>query len=323
MGSFLLEKLNDRFGSKKLIQTFSVFPDPHQNDVVVQPYNSVLTQRRLIENADSVVVLDNSALNRLVSDNSELEGHGFEAMNGLVSTVMAASTCTIRFPSFLNNDLVGLVGSLIPTPKCHFLMTGYTPLSRRRELSSNVGRTSVLDVMQRLLQPKNLMVSCPVKSQGCYLSVLNVIQGQVDASQLHKSLQRMREKKSVKFMPWGPASIQVALSTPSPYVKTANRVSGLLMANHTSIRTLFETNLSQYNKLRSKSAFLSEFRKEKIFADSLQEFDDSKEKILSLIEEYKAAEKEDYLLSALSSSSSSLTNDNQQNLKLDLENSIF
>ena len=29
----------------------------------------------------------------------------------------------------MNNDLVGLVASLIPTPRCHFLMTGYTPLT--------------------------------------------------------------------------------------------------------------------------------------------------------------------------------------------------
>ena len=33
----------------------------------------------------------------------------------------------------MNNDLVGLVASLIPTPRCHFLMTGYTPLSLEAE----------------------------------------------------------------------------------------------------------------------------------------------------------------------------------------------
>ena len=30
---------------------------------------------------------------------------------------------------YMNNDLLGLVASLIPTPRCHFLMTGYTPLT--------------------------------------------------------------------------------------------------------------------------------------------------------------------------------------------------
>ena len=43
MGSFMLEALNDHY-PKKLIQTYSVFPNfSDQSDVVVQPYNSVLT----------------------------------------------------------------------------------------------------------------------------------------------------------------------------------------------------------------------------------------------------------------------------------------
>ena len=55
MGSNLLEKLNDRY-PKKLIQTYSVFPNQTEtSDVVVQPYNSLLTLKRLTLNADCVV----------------------------------------------------------------------------------------------------------------------------------------------------------------------------------------------------------------------------------------------------------------------------
>lgn len=56
MGSYLLERLNDRY-PKKLIQTYSVFPNQLESDVVVQPYNSLLTLKRLTLNADSVVTL--------------------------------------------------------------------------------------------------------------------------------------------------------------------------------------------------------------------------------------------------------------------------
>lgn len=98
-------------------------------------------------------------------------------------------------------------------------------------------KTSVLDVMRRLLQSKNLMVSANTR-RGCYISILNIIQGEVDPSQVHKSLQRIRERKLANFIPWGPASIQVALSKKSPYVKNTHRVSGLMMANHTSIYTV-------------------------------------------------------------------------------------
>lgn len=54
LGSYILERMNDRF-PKKLIQTYSVFPDTVNPDVVVNPYNSLLTMRRLSQDADSVV----------------------------------------------------------------------------------------------------------------------------------------------------------------------------------------------------------------------------------------------------------------------------
>jgi tubulin gamma len=66
----------------------------------------------------------------------------------------------------------------------------------------------VLEVMRRLLQPKNIMVSTSTK-RGCYMSILNIVQGDVDPTQVHKALQRIRERRLVNFIPWGPAGIQV------------------------------------------------------------------------------------------------------------------
>ena len=82
----------------------------------------------------------------------------------------------------MNNDLVGLLASLIPSPRCHFLMAGYTPLSVDSEglQTSNVRKTTVLDVMRRLLQPKNIMVSTKQTKKSCYISLLNIIQGEAD-----------------------------------------------------------------------------------------------------------------------------------------------
>lgn len=119
------------------------------------------------------------------------------------------------------------------------------------------------------------MVSASTK-QGCYISILNIIQGAVDPTQVHKALQRIRERKLVDFIPWGPASIQVALSRKSPYVETANKVSGLMIANHTSMAQLFRHTVSQYDKLKKRNAFLDQYRKEPMFANGLEEFDSSR-----------------------------------------------
>lgn len=296
MGSFLLEKLNDRY-PKKLIQTYSVFPnqaDTSGSDVVVQPYNSLLTLKRLALNADCVVVLDNTALNRIAVDRLHIQNPTFVLTNSIVSTVMATSTATLRYPGYMNNDLIGLVASLIPTPRCHFLMTSYTPLTVERQVSA-IRKTTVLDVMRRLLQTKNIMVSAPTR-KGCYISILNIIQGEVDPTQVHKSLQRIRERKMAKFIRWGPASIQVALSKKSPYIRTAHRVSGLMMANHTSIMTLFQKCLKQFEVLSKRKAFLSNYQQTAVKDfDIMDEFENSKEVVQSLHDEYNASQTDNYI----------------------------
>ncbi len=92
--------------------------------------------------------------------------------------------------------------------------------------------------MRRLLQPKNRMVSTTPSKTACYISILNIIQGDVDPTDVHQSLLRIRERQLANFIPWGPASIQVALTRKSPYVTTNHRVSGLMLANHTSIASV-------------------------------------------------------------------------------------
>lgn len=46
--------------------------------------------------------------------------------------------------------------------------------------AKNTRKTTVLDVMRRLLQPKNRMVSTAPSKSSCYISILNIIQGDVD-----------------------------------------------------------------------------------------------------------------------------------------------
>ncbi|KAF0991515.1 hypothetical protein HZS_6464 [Henneguya salminicola] len=304
LGSFVLEQLNDRY-PKKLIQTYSVFPQQETSgDVVVQPYNCVLTMGRLIDNADCVYVLDNSALHRIATDKLRVQQTDFSHVNSLVSTIMTGTTTPLRYPGYTNNDLIGLIAPLIPTPKLHFLMTGYTPLTSENT-TVNVRKTSVLDVMRRLLQHKNMMVGVTKDKNvnHCFISILNIIQGEVDPTQVscafvfkvHKSLQRIRDRKLTEFIPWGPASIQVALSKRSPYVQTNYRVSGLMLANHTGIATVFERTCKWFDMLFKRGAFLDGYRKEEMFKNDLSELIRSRESVQDLIDEYKAATTPNYL----------------------------
>jgi tubulin gamma len=101
LGSFLLERLSDRF-PKKLIQTYSVFPE--SSDVVVQPYNSLLACKRLVNNADSVVVLDNAALTRIAADRLNVQDPSFMQTNQLVSRSIGSLADSVGIDSHGSYD---------------------------------------------------------------------------------------------------------------------------------------------------------------------------------------------------------------------------
>lgn len=213
-----------------------------------------------------------------------------------VSTVMSASTTTLRYPGYMHNDLVSIIATLIPIPRAHFLITSYTPFTGDQvEQAKTIRKTTVLDVMRRLLQPKNRMVSITPSKSSCYIGILNIIQGEADQTDVQKSILRIRERRLASFIPWGPASLQVALPKKSPYLQNTHRVSGLMLANHTSVATLFKRIVSQYDRLRKRNAFLEQYKKEAPFAEGLGEFDEARAVVMDLVAEYEAAEKADFV----------------------------
>ncbi|KAM7499722.1 hypothetical protein LguiA_024136 [Lonicera macranthoides] len=107
-----------------------------------------------------------------------------------------------------------------------------------------IRKTTVLDVMRRILQ-------------------------------VHESLQRIRERKLVNFIEWGPASIQVALLRKSPYVQ-ASLLINILSVILCSYTFIFFLNMKHQDK-------------------DLSEFDESREVIESLVDEYQACEFPDYI----------------------------
>lgn len=84
LGSFLIERLREQYHKKKLI-TFSLFPNTKDvSDVVVQPYNAILSLKRLIKNVDATIVLDNCAINKMASNMLNIQNPTFTHTNQIV-----------------------------------------------------------------------------------------------------------------------------------------------------------------------------------------------------------------------------------------------
>ncbi|KAG8983845.1 gamma-tubulin [Tulasnella sp. 427] len=53
--------------------------------------------------------------------------------------------------------------------------------------------------------------------------------------------------------------------------------------------------LDQYDRLRKRNAFLEQYKREKPFANGLEEFDDSRAVVDELMREYLACESAEYI----------------------------
>ena len=78
-GSLLLEKLTEEY-SDQLCMNFSVMPGSiygGNSDVVIEPYNSILTLNNLIENSSGVFQIENGAMNRICQQNLKMKEFEF------------------------------------------------------------------------------------------------------------------------------------------------------------------------------------------------------------------------------------------------------
>merc|ERR1712054_418659 len=162
MGTLLISKVREEYPDR-IMETFSVVPSPKVSDTVVEPYNCTLSFHQLVENADEVMCLDNEALYDICFRTLKLTTPTYGDLNHLVSAGLSGTTTCLRFPGQLNADLRKLAVNMIPFPRLHFFMIGFSPLTSRgsqqyRALTAPAlfrGRMSTKEVDEQMLNVQN------------------------------------------------------------------------------------------------------------------------------------------------------------------------
>lgn len=90
----------------------------------------------------------------------------------------------------------GFVFEKVATLNLYYSL-GFTPL---REGDTTVMKTSVGDVLRRLLQPKSMMSSAIMEKgiDHCMLSALAILQGRIDPTEIYSSLAKIKERRDIK-----------------------------------------------------------------------------------------------------------------------------
>lgn len=98
---------------------------------------------------------------------------------------MSAVTSSIRFPTYSHSSLGNIISSTVPIRACPYLITGYTPFTSDTVEKAKISRkTTVYDVLRRLLQPSTIMASLSLSRQSCFISAFSLLRGQVDPSEV-------------------------------------------------------------------------------------------------------------------------------------------
>lgn len=281
LGSLMLENLRDYY-PKKIIQSYSIFPNNDEvSDVVVQPYNSMLTLQRLSLCCDSVIAIDNTSLtkinNGLISGNKNKQQESFSMnfsmVNMLVGSVIAASTSTIRFPTYIYSDLRSLNSVLIPVEKLKFVIPSYTPFTLNNRLNR---KTDCQDIMRKLLLPNSRLVTTDVTRTNQIISMVSILQG-VTSLDVQKSIFYAFERECLNFVKWMPPSFHVVRSN------VEGLKSGISLTNDSSFSGILTKIADQFDRLKKKNAFIDMYKK---YSHDLTEFEECREVVQTLIDAY-------------------------------------
>lgn len=317
VGSYLLEAINDRYGSKKLIGTSLIFPSSEKtSDVIVQPYNTLLTLKRLIDFSDSSIVFDNDSMNKIentifgLSQTSDIvigngaSNNAFKTTNKLISYVISSVSNPIRFPSYMYSSYESIVSTLIPTPDLKFLTASVAPFAdlsmfNQQPMKQNLTNLNEYDLILELLDDKYKMNKSGTEKLK-YISMLTYLIGNnLDQEEIRKG--KLRALKRLEFVPWTASSISIVNGKRTQMTHTTGQqkhLNGLLISNNTSVIPFFIRILKQYDSLAKRGAFINSYM---LSNDSeerdqvLQHFNECKESVLHVIEEYKSCQTMSYL----------------------------
>lgn len=246
LGALIIERLRATY-PKKQIFTFSVAPSALISDSAIEPYNAVLSLQKLRENADICVILDNEALFRIAGRKLR-RSPTYMDLNYIIALIMSSVTASLRFPGRLNTDLREFITNLVPFPGNHFLTASFAPMRASEQQNATV-RESFNDVAQETFAEENFTSALDTE-HGVFLAACALFRGDVKSKEVDENMASIRKK--LKFASYVPTGIKIGVTSVAP---AGFASSGLALANHTGIASVFDRLVSQFDIMFHNDAY--------------------------------------------------------------------
>ena len=173
---------------------------------------------------------------------------------------------------------------LIPTPNLHFFTAGITNYCPRGKKDNFL--LEKIDSIHKMIFHSSTSIPFENGKLISSFHFLNRNQAKLDICEM---LEKNYKESKIKFIEWAPPSIHYS-NLNSFLCKESSKQTEIYFFNHTAIKYVFKEILMQYDLLRKRNAFLNNYLKEFKFINGLELFQDSRENLISLLEEYEKAE---------------------------------
>ncbi|OQS54211.1 TUB4 [Ecytonucleospora hepatopenaei] len=272
--SFLGEVFSENF-PKKILCDFAILPNNNQaSDVVVQPYNTVLSLNKVRENFNVVVLMDNYALSRHVLTNKVTFANDekqlvntYENMNSVAADVISSFSSSVRFPSYIYAENKSILNALVSSRNLNLVVPSI--------VTSDYRKYSTGEIVGNLIKQKSLLCNYEESSLYGYKSIWNVMNHALDVSSVIRAQKLVQNKINFIDLPYYTTAF------------TNRRELNVSFSNTTGIRSALSKITSQFDKLMERKAFLESYRKFELEASEMKA---ARESINGLIEEYEALE---------------------------------
>ncbi len=276
LGSLILERLRTAY-PKKRIFTFSVAPSPLISDSAVEPYNAILTLQRILDNADSAVILDNEALFRIAKSKLN-RSPNYMDLNHIIALIMSSVTASLRFPGKLNTDLAEFVTNLVPFPGNHFLTASFAPM--RTQGQEGKVRINFPDLARETFAEDNFTAAIDWQN-GVYLSACALFRGDVRAKEVEENMAAIR--KDLNFASYVPTGVKLGYAETAPEGFAS---SGLALVNHTGIAAVFERLVGQFDIMFDNHAYTHWYEASGVSRDMMKQ---ARDRVAELAQSYRDA----------------------------------
>jgi len=285
LGALLLERLSVDYGKKSKLG-FTIFPSPQVSTAIVEPYNTVLSTHALLEHTDVDIILDNEAIYDITKRSLGLQRPTYANLNRLISQVVSALTCSLRFEGSLNVDINEFQTNLVPYPRIHFMACSYAPIVAADK--SGHETITVTEITSSCFEPGNMFTKFDPR-QGKYIACCVIFRGDVVPKDVNAAVAVIKTKKTVQFVEWCPTGFKSGVNSQPPAVVPGGDLARVkrsvtMITNNTAIVELFQRSDEKFDLMYAKRAFVHWYVGEGMEEG---EFSEAREDLAALEKDYQ------------------------------------